>query len=345
MTQPFVAGSVQTQAGPVPQIATSLRWDDWWGTVKVRWDIGRKTYKVDPGLYAVGQPDAQSPVLVTANYKLSFDRLRANLGGRDTWLLVLDTDGVNVWCAAGKNTFGTKELAARIQSSGLTGVVTHRRLILPQLSAPGISAHKVKKLSGFEVVYGPIRAEDLPAFLDAGCRATPTMRRKAFPLWERVVLIPVELVAAFKVAIFILPVVFLLGGLETGLGFWTGATTSGLLAVLALLTAIVAGTVLTPALLPWLPGRPFSVKGMLAGLVSGALLLIGWGHQLHNVYEVLAWLLLIPTIAAYLGMNFTGSSTYTSLSGVKKEMRWAVPIQIVAGLSGLGLWLLSLFAA
>jgi len=125
-------------------------------------------YTVDPGLYAVGNPDAQSPVLVTANYKMSFDRLRAELSGIDAWILVLNTDGINVWCAAGKRTFGTEELVRRIESSGLARVVAHRKLIVPQLGGPGVAAHQVKELSGFRVVYGPIRAEDLPAFLESG---------------------------------------------------------------------------------------------------------------------------------------------------------------------------------
>ena len=78
--------------------------------MKVRWGIGRMNYRVDPGLYSLGNPDALSPVLVSANYKMSFDRLRESLPGRNAWILVLDTDGVNVWCAAGKGTFGTEEL-------------------------------------------------------------------------------------------------------------------------------------------------------------------------------------------------------------------------------------------
>jgi acetyl-CoA decarbonylase/synthase complex subunit gamma len=44
-------------------------------------------------------------------------------------------------------------------------------------------------------------------------------------------------------------------------------------------------------------------------------------------------------------MNFTGASTYTSLSGVRKEMRWALPMEIGAGIVGLGLWLGSNFIA
>jgi acetyl-CoA decarbonylase/synthase complex subunit gamma len=44
-------------------------------------------------------------------------------------------------------------------------------------------------------------------------------------------------------------------------------------------------------------------------------------------------------------MNFTGASTYTSLSGVKKEMRWALPLEIAGGMIGLGLWFGSYFIA
>ena len=48
-------------------------------------------YSVAPGLYAVGAPDRESDVLVTANYKLSFDTLRRELKGFNAWVLVLDT--------------------------------------------------------------------------------------------------------------------------------------------------------------------------------------------------------------------------------------------------------------
>ena len=62
-------------------------------------------------------------------------------------------------------------------------------------------------------------------------------------------------------------------------------------------------------------------------------------------FTLLCALFLIPAIAAYLAMNFTGASTYTSLSGVKKEMRWAVPVEISAGALGLGLWIWALIMA
>jgi len=224
-------------------------------------------YKVDPGLYALGNPGGQSPVLVTANFKMSFDKLRGALPGRDAWILVLDTKGINVWCAAGKGTFGTAELVARITSYGLNHIVSHREVILPQLAGPGVSAHQVKKWSGFKVIYGPIRAIDLPAFLDAGLKATPDMRIKTFTTWERTELIPIELVGALKTGLPVLLIFFLTDSLLRPGGFWTNALSHGVYSAMAILAAILAGAVLTPLFLPWLPGRAFSLKGLIPGVM------------------------------------------------------------------------------
>jgi hypothetical protein len=346
LNQPFVEGSFQTQVGSVPRVSSTLVRADHWGSIKARWGVGRMHYIIEPGLYALGSPDDQAPILVTGNYKMSFDRLREALPGRHAWLLVLDTEGINVWCAAGKGTFGTEELVRRIESSGLAGVVAHRQLILPQLSGPGVAAYKVKKLSGFKVIYGPIKATDLPAFLDAGLKATPEMRNKSFTIRERAVLIPVELVSALKWSLFIIPAFFFLGGLGGQAGFWASALNYGLFAIVALLSAVAAGAVLTPILLPWLPGRAFSLKGLAMGLVTVLILATfraGNFNDLGGRVEILSWFILIPAISAYLAMNFTGASTYTSLSGVKKEMKWALPMEIAAGATGLFLWLGSLF--
>jgi acetyl-CoA decarbonylase/synthase complex subunit gamma len=303
-------------------------------------------YVIDPGLYALGNPDPSSSVLVTANYKLTFDRLRQALPNRSFWLLVLDTKGVNVWCAAGKGTFGTEELVERIRVSGLEKVVDHRELILPQLGGPGVAAHLVKKLSGFKVIYGPILAKDLPAFMEAGKKATPEMRRKAFTAWERAVLIPIELVHVLKPLVFLLPALFFLGGLAGGGSFWQNAMTHGIFAVAALLLSLVMGAVLIPLLLPYLPGRAFAMKGLFLSIWGVIFLLVVFGGGEMNwagILERLAWVLLVPALTAYLAMNFTGASTYTSLSGVKKEMRWALPLEIGGAALGLVFWLGALF--
>jgi len=98
---------------------------------------------------------------------------------------------------------------------------------------------------------------------------------------------------------------------------------------------------LNPLLLPYLPGRAFSVKGFSIGIVIAPILLYLRDINLSirpGRIEALAWFLIIPSLSGYLAMNFTGCSTYTSLSGVKKEMRWALPLQIVMGVAGIVMW-------
>ncbi len=344
LDQTFVTGSISTTAGRIPQVSAQLHSRDHWGTIRARFGVGRMDYTVDPGLYALSNPDSNSPVLVTANYKMSFDYLRRELSNRNAWILVLDTKGINVWCAAGKGTFGTEELIKRIEASGLKNIVSHRKLILPQLGAPGVAGHTVKKISGFKVYYGPVRAADLPAYLDSGWKTTPAMRTITFPLKDRAVLIPIEGVYAVKPFLIIAPVLFLLSGIGGPEGFWANTLNYGLFAVFALLSAIVSGAVLNPLLLPYLPGRAFSTKGFSIGFVVALILLYLRDVNLQiwaGRIEALAWLLIIPAIAAFLAMNFTGASTYTSLSGVKKEIRWALPAEIAAGAIGLVSWMTS----
>ncbi len=345
LDQPFVSGSLSTPAGLLPKVSSRLTRQDRWGTIKARFGVGRMNYAVHPGLYALGEPDENAPVLVTANYKMSFDCLRQALPGRNAWILVLDTKGINVWCAAGKGTFGTNELVYRIEAGGLKKVVSHRKMVLPQLGAPGVAAHQVKKLSGFKVHYGPVRARDIPAYLDNGLRASREMRIVTFPLADRAVLIPIELLGAAKPFALLSLALLVLAGILGRSGFQTNLLHDGVFAVVALFAALFGGAVLTPLLLPWLPGRAFSVKGLSIGLVTALALMMARGVDVGawaGRVEVLAWLLIIPAIAAYLAMNFTGASTYTSLSGVKKEMRFALPLEITAGILGLMVWITSL---
>ena len=160
---------------------------DRWDHFLARWGVNRGGHRVKPGLYCLGNASADSPVFVTANYTLSFDAVRSALAGIDGYILVLDTKGINVWCAAGKGTFGTSELVSKIESTGLKDVVSHRKLILPQLGATGVSAHEVKKRSGFTVEYGPVRASNLPEYMKTR-KAAPVMRRVTFNLLDRLIL-------------------------------------------------------------------------------------------------------------------------------------------------------------
>jgi len=149
----------------IRQTSSKLSLANWWDHFLKRLGINRSGNRVEQGLYALGNPNPKSQIFITANYTLSFDSLRTVLKGINCYILVLDTKGINVWCAAGKGTFGTDELVKRINLTRLVDVTKRRTLILPQLSGPGVAALEVKKLSGFNVEYGPVRAIDLPEYL------------------------------------------------------------------------------------------------------------------------------------------------------------------------------------
>jgi hypothetical protein len=312
-----------------PEILTatsSLTFADHLDHVLARLGVNRMGHRMEPGLYRLGNPTPDAPVLVSANYTLSFDAVRSVLAGTDCYLLVLDTKGINVWCAAGKGTFGTDELVQRIATTGLSSVVRHRTLLLPQLGAPGIAAHEVRRRSGFRVEYGPVHARDLPRYLETR-RATPAMRRVRFPLKDRLVLTPIEFVHAA-------PAMFI-----AALVLWFLA---GPLAALAALTAVLAGTVLFPALIPIIPTHDFTTKGLILGgvvalpfavSIPAAFTFTPWATAL----AALSVVLMMAVVTAYLALNFTGCTPFTSRTGVRKEIFRYVPAMVIMAGSGIAL--------
>jgi hypothetical protein len=342
LNQPhYIRGFVATSASNIPQVLGKLNYRDLLGAVMVRWSINRDNYRVTPGLYAIGKPSELSGVFVSANYKLSFDHLRKNLDGLDAWILVLDTKGINVWCAAGKGTFGTRELVNRIRETRLEEIISHRRIIVPQLGAVGISAHEVKKQTerGFDVVYGPVKAQHIKDFISNKYVTTREMRSVTFTFAERARLIPVDFVYGKYKLLIAFALFFILSGLNrNGISFQL-AIDRGLEAILYVFLSYIAGIVITPLALPYIPGRSFAFKGFIAGTVVFFILL--WlNHSGHNYYETISWFLIISGISSFVAMNFTGSSTYTSLSGVKKEMKIAIPLQIAFSVIGVILFII-----
>ena len=293
------------------RLTTSDRWDHFLARI----GVNRNGHRLEPGLYALGNPTPESPVFVSANYTLSFDALRASLAGVDGYILVLDTKGINVWCAAGKGTFGTDEIVNRVFLTQLKEVVHHRKLILPQLSAPGVAAHEVKKRTGFWVEYGPVRAADLPEYLKTHT-ATPQMRTVNFTLRDRLLLIPVDLIRLVPYTLAAALVLYFMGG-------WISS--------LAAVVAVLAGTVLFPILLPWIPTHNFSTKGFLLGALAAIPFALSpfIGHPdwswYHRLGQALEFMLVMPAVTAFIALNFTGSTTFTSRSGVKREMFAYIP--------------------
>ncbi len=323
-----------------PYISSKWLLKDRLGALRVRFSLGRNSYRVTPGLYRLGKPGKDSEVLVTANYKLSFDLLRQNLSGINAWILVLETYGINVWCAAGKGTFGSNELIRQVKESRLALHVSHKRLIVPQLGAPGVSAQKVKEASGFSVRFGPVRAADIKEYIAAAYKKDEAMRTVEFKFKDRLILTMVELANSLRYLFVAFVFLLLLSGIHSEGYSFSLMWQAGLKVGLYLLAAYVSGAFLAPLLLPVLPFRYFAGKGLVAGLlVFGSIALIGQMDM--SIVSMLAWFLISGAISSYLTMNFTGASTYTSLSGVRKEMGIFVPIQIAFALAGLVLLIIS----
>lgn len=340
----LIINTIESAVGKIPVVATVLKFSDHLGAVKTRIGFGRMKYAIEPGLYAVGEPNDKSPLFVTANYKLSFDSLRKELSEFNGWILVLDTKGINVWCAAGKGAFGTDELVKRIKLTKLHQLLNHRQLIVPQLGAVGVSAHQVKELTGFKVIFGPIRAADLPAFIQAGNKATDDMRAVKFNALSRLILTPIEFIHGLKYLAIAGLIFFILSGLNSGGISFSLMLQHGPQALVSIALGFLAGIVLTPLFLPFIPTRPFALKGALITILVFVLMLIIFpDFQNESLVEKISWLLIMTAISSFFAMNFTGASTFTSLSGVKKEMKYAVPLQVVGFVVGSILWILKRF--
>lgn len=309
----YITGFREAAGAKVPVVSSVLTPADRLGALKARLAMNRMKYSVEPGLYCAGAPSADSPVFVTANYKMTFDVLRSDLSGVDCWILALDTRGINVWCAAGKGTFGTDELIARINAVKLHDVVGHRRLILPQLGAVGVAAHLVRKATGFSVAYGPVRSADIKKYIASGFKKDAEMSRVTFTLKERLAVVPVELVTAWRAiagAVAFCAAINAFAGGAFRRKFISDAVTA--------VGGMLAGLVAVPALLPYIPGRAFSLKGLIAGAswLLGAGGWFGFGRR-----EWIANFLAVAPLSSFFALNFTGATTYTSQSGVTYEIK------------------------
>ena len=216
-------------------------------------DALRIPHAIPPGLYPIGEPGPQSPVLATGNFGLTVRRIKKALIGRDAWLLVANSKGINVWCAAGGGHFTHHSIIAGIRASQVQDRVQHRNLILPQLSATGIERHKITEATGWTTKWGPARLEDLADYMDNGGHVREAQRFMRFPLWERL-----EMASLWAVPLSAI-VLLLLGFL---LDWRTGSVAAG-------------GTFLVVVLpfvgLPWL-----RITGGLGWLTFGTLTLVGF---------------------------------------------------------------------
>lgn len=281
--------------------------------------------KVEPRLYRVGHPDQTSPVLATGNFDLTVRRVVRALDGKvDCWLLVADSGGINVWCAAGGGYFTADKVIAAVRASGVQNVVDHHALILPQLCANGVDGWRIREELGWGVHWGPVRAEDIPVYLEAGRRKTDETRWITFPVRDRLEMVLATL--GFYGLLILLPVALLWRSL-----FWPVAVS---MVGLSLFYAVTV---------PWLPGRDGLAKAVpLAGIALAGLYVYSsfFGHlpprQLFN------WTVGLTALAVFTGGELQGMSPLMRgeqanwareavIGVVLAAIYWLVPRLVVLG--------------
>lgn len=171
-------------------------------------------HRAKTGLFPIGKPRKNSPVLLTGNYTETVRRLKKTLKGKNVWLLVANSKGINVWCAAGGGHLTHHDVVSAIVTSGAREKLGDHTIILPQLGATGIERQKVTEATGWKAIWGPARLEDLPAFLNQKHLATPNQRFMRFPLWERMEMATMWGIPMIAIGFIIF---YLLGGLFAGL--------------------------------------------------------------------------------------------------------------------------------
>lgn len=138
------------------------------------------------GLIKIGNPKRNSPVFLTGNYHLTVERVKRALRGMDAYLLVAKSRGMDVWCAAAGGNLTNHDVISVLKTSGIEELEDNRKVILPQLAAPGIESKVVHKETGWKVIWGPVYARDIPAFVENSFNKTPNMREVRFKFTERI---------------------------------------------------------------------------------------------------------------------------------------------------------------
>jgi ubiquinone/menaquinone biosynthesis C-methylase UbiE len=288
---------------------------------------GFRRIPTEPGLYVIGKPNQNSPVLVTANYFLTVQRVKRALASLDSYLLVADTKGINVWCSARGDHFTAEEVADIVKTSRIEELVNHKQLILPQLSAGGVDHLEVKNLTGWTARFGPNYAKYITEYIQTG-RKTKAMREVTFTLVQR-------LEASVQHAFFIswkllkYPIIIL-----TLLTLFFQFLFPWELLLLELVFIVWAMCLSLGALFYAIPTSSFLIKGMIFGAMGSiASSLFLWSGSIPNV-DLFNWSLGMFALGVFITMDFSGMTPISNPRSIEREYMRMIYILVTAIILG-----------
>jgi len=118
------------------------------------------------GIYEIGSPDENSPVLITTNFSLTYFLVSGYIESAKipSYLLVKDTEGLSVMTAWAAGKFVADLMAPFIKKSGVEDKVKHRKLVIPGYAAAE-SGGLEEELPGWEILVGPRDGAHIPGYL------------------------------------------------------------------------------------------------------------------------------------------------------------------------------------
>ncbi|MFX1258325.1 MAG: hypothetical protein ACFFAN_10720, partial [Promethearchaeota archaeon] len=276
---------------------------------------------IEPGIYQSGKPTKTSPIIVTANYEYTYIKVMRDLKGIDAWVLCVDSNGINVWCAARGNDFGNEQLLEAVEATGIQRFIEKRTLILPQLSAGGVAVPQLPKKSKkfpFNIIFGPIWSKDLKQFLqERPIRKSDTMKLAKFSTTHRFRAGITHTTFLFR-KIFLLPIVglmilFLI--LSTSLNWFNKISWIGELCLWIVITNFLIAFLFPISKFT----RKFIFKGIFFGLIN-IIVLGGLTWILHqSILYILLNLCFFFWIAFFSTMSFSGYTMSTNPREIQAE--------------------------
>lgn len=267
-----------------------------------------KVFSVGPGYYYTGQRDENAPLIVTCNNFLTVFLLLRRVGRRNIRLLVVDTNGINVWCSAAEGRFSASEIISKARHVGLLSEGGKTEMVLPKLCLCGVRLSALRK-AGIKPVIGPMYAKDLPQYIDERNFRDRVNDHIAFGIQSR----------SFT-------------AVPTSFQFFYWFTGIYILTFWALDSAIVwsaaALAFMYPLLFPYLPGKRFAVKGMSLGILA-CIPVIYYLLQSFDIQAIIYWTLFINATSIFIALSFTGNSPVSNYDNVRRETARFLPVVVI----------------